>query len=144
MPMLRNSTIVVLSLAAVASAYAQKPTVSGGPLRFEQAVFDVQSYDVSLNVDTAAKSIAGTTVMTAKTVIPTNVILLDLDTPFAVSKVADGEGRALRFERGIDTIRIWFPQSKQVGDEIKTSITYAGMPKVAPNAPWTGGFVWAK
>jgi aminopeptidase N len=122
----------------------QKPTRSGGPLRFEQAVFDVQSYDVTLDVDPGTRSIKGTTVITAKTVIPTNVILLDLDVPYGVSKVTDGAGHPLRFERGADTIRVFFPQSKQVGEEIKTSISYSGTPRVAPNAPWTGGFVWAK
>jgi aminopeptidase N len=126
------------------SAYAQKPTVSGGPLRFEQAVFDVQSYDVALDIDPKTKTIKGRTVMVAKTVIPTNVILLDLDVPFTVTSVADGSGRPLKHLRTKDAIRIWFPQSKQVGDEIKTAITYSGAPRVAPNAPWTGGTVWAK
>lgn len=132
-----------LTLAA-SLAGAQKPTATGGPLRFEQAVYDVLHYDVALNVDPATKSISGTTTMTAKTVIPTNVILLDLDVPFKVSKITDGKGNPLQYERGTDTIRIWFPQSKQVGEEIKTAITYAGIPHVAPNPPWTGGFMWSK
>ena len=38
---------------------------TGGPLVFEQAVFDVQSYDVSISADPKTKSISGTTVMTA-------------------------------------------------------------------------------
>jgi aminopeptidase N len=135
---------VAALLGAVGVAGAQKPTVSGGPLRFEQAVFDVQSYDVTLNVDPTTKTIAGTTVMTAKTVIPTNVILLDLDVPFTVSKVTDGAGHSLRFERTTDAIRIWFPLSKQPGEMITTSISYSGAPRVAPNAPWTGGTVWAR
>ena len=54
---------------------------------FEQAAFDVQSYDVALKVDPKAKTIAGTTVMIAKVVIPTNVIVLDLDTPYTVERI---------------------------------------------------------
>lgn len=42
-----------------------RPTDSGGPLMFEQAVFDVQNYDISISADPKTKSIAGTTVMTA-------------------------------------------------------------------------------
>ena len=34
--------------------------------------------------------------------------------------------------------------TKQVGDEIQTSITYAGTPRIAPNPPWVGGFMWKK
>jgi aminopeptidase N len=131
-------------LLPLALAPAQRPTPTGGPLRFEQAVYDVQSYDVSLTIDPAAKSIAGVTVMKAKTVIPTNVVLIDLDEPYRVSQVTDGKGTALRYERTKDAIRIWFPQSKQVGEEITTSIAYSGHPRIAPNAPWTGGTVWAK
>ncbi|MGV3616815.1 MAG: M1 family metallopeptidase [Fimbriimonas sp.] len=135
--------VLGLSLVAV-TASAQKPTPTGGPLRFEQAVYDVQEYDVALNVDPTTKSIKGTVVMTAKTVIPTNVILVDLDTPFSVSKVVDEAGKPLKYTRDHDSVRIWFPQSKQVGETIKTSITYSGAPRVAPNAPWTGGTVWSK
>lgn len=144
-PSRKHAAWLFLSLLTLPSvAVAQKPTATGGPLRFEQAVFDVQSYDVSLKVNVEDRSISGTTIMTAKTVIPTNVILLDLDVPYRVSRVTDNHGKPLRFERGTDTIRIFFPQSKQVGDLIETSITYAGIPRVAPNAPWTGGFVWSK
>jgi aminopeptidase N len=146
--MKRLSILFALFLFTI-TTFAQRelgvrPTETGGPLKFEQAVFDVQSYDVSVKVDPAAKSISGTTVMTAKTTIPTDVILLDLDTPYTVSKVTDGNGTDLKYERTPTAIRIWFPLSKQVGEEIRTSITYSGTPRVAPNPPWIGGFMWAK
>ncbi len=121
----------------------QTPSVaSGGVLRFEQAAYDVRSYDVSLAIDPKTKTIAGTTVMTAVCTIPTNTILVDLDTPYRVGEVTDGAGRALRFERTSDAIRIWFPRSKQPHDRIVTSISYAGSPRVAPQPPWTGGVEW--
>lgn len=130
---------------SVAVAGAQTgSSLSGGPLRPEQAVYDVQSYDISLTVDPVAQAISGTTVMVAKTVSPTNVILLDLDDPYTVSQVTDGDGNPLRFERASGTIRVWFPMMKQPGQEIKTSVAYSGKPRVAKNAPWDGGFVWAK
>lgn len=143
---MRTARVLFFACLTVAAsgAYAQKPTATGGPLRYEQAVYDVQSYDVALKIDPVARTYAGTTTMIAKTVIPTNVVLLDLDVPYRVESVSDGEGHALRFERGADTLRIWFPQSKQVGDVIKTVVTYSGSPRVAPNAPWTGGTVWGK
>ena len=133
------SAIFILCLLAI-SISAQRdlgtrPTATGGPLKFEEAVYDVQSYDVSINVDPATKSISGTTVMTARTDIPTNVIMLDLDTPYTVSAVTDGAGHALKFERSPDSIRIFFPFSKQVGEVIKTSITYSGKPREAPRPP---------
>ncbi|MBK9214569.1 MAG: M1 family metallopeptidase [Chloracidobacterium sp.] len=120
-----------------------KPTKTGGPLMFEQAVFDVQDYDISLKADPATKSITGTTVMTAKAVIPSNVIVLDLDTPYNVESVTEN-GKALRYIRKDGQIWIYFPYSKQDGETIKTKIVYSGTPRVAPRPPWVGGFMWEK
>ncbi len=140
------TAITVLISISVISAQRElgaRPTETGGPLMFEQAVFDVQDYDISIAADPKTKSITGTTVMTARTVIPTNVIVLDLDTAFTISKLTDGV-RDLKFERKAGKIWIWFPLTKQVGDVITTSITYAGTPKEAPRPPWVGGFMWKK
>ncbi|MGI8409198.1 MAG: M1 family metallopeptidase [Pyrinomonadaceae bacterium] len=119
-----------------------RPTETGGPLMYEQAVYDVQNYDITLNVDPKTKSITGTTVMTAKIVIPTNVIVLDLDTPYTVSNVSVANGQSVKFERREGEIWIWFPMTKQVGEEIRTSISYSGTPREAPRPPWVGGFMW--
>jgi aminopeptidase N len=140
------SKVALFLLLSATCAFAQRdlgsrPTATGGPLMFEQAVYDVQSYDVSLNVDPKTKSISGTTVMTAKAVIPTDVIVLDLDTPYTITKVTDGTND-LKYERREGKIWIWFPLSKQDGEEIKTSITYSGVPREAPRPPWVGGFMW--
>lgn len=121
-----------------------KPTATGGPLMFEQAVYDVQNYDISVTADPKTKAISGTTVMTARTSIPTNVIVLDLDTPYTISKITDGTGRDLKYDRRENKIWIWFPISKQYGEEFKTSVTYSGTPREAPRAPWVGGFMWSK
>jgi len=120
-----------------------KPSETGGPLMFEQAVYDVQSYVVAVKADPSTKSISGTTLMTANTVIPTNVIVLDLDPTYTISKVSDG-AKDLKYERKEGKIWIWFPMTKQVGETITTSITYSGTPRIAPNPPWVGGFMWAK
>jgi len=124
-----------------------RPTETGGPLMFEQAAFDVQSYDVALKVDPKAKTIAGTTVMIAKVVIPTNVIVLDLDTPFTVERIfsdARDTQSALKFERREGKIWIWFSATKQPGETFETIITYSGSPREAPRPPWVGGTMWSK
>jgi aminopeptidase N len=79
--------------------------------------------------------------MTARVVIPTNVIRLDLDTPYAVSSLTDGNG-PLRHEVKDGKIWIWFPMTKQVGEQFTTVLSYSGTPRVAPNPPWIGGFMW--
>lgn len=138
----------LLVLGTVLSTFAQRelgvrPTETGGVLMFEQAAFDVQNYDITLDVDLKGKSISGTTVMTARVSIPTNAIVLDLDTPFTVSKIIEN-GKDLKWERKGGKIWIWFPMTKQYGEEFKTSVTYAGVPREAPRPPWVGGFIWTK
>ncbi|MBK9214570.1 MAG: M1 family metallopeptidase [Chloracidobacterium sp.] len=145
--MKRSIALAVILLLAM-QAFGQRehgvrPTETGGPLMFEQAAFDVQNYEISVSADPRTKLVSGTTVMTARTVIPTNVIVLDLDTPYAISKLTDGV-KDLRYERKGGKVWIWFPMTKQVGDTIKTSISYSGTPRVAPNPPWIGGFIWTK
>lgn len=116
---------------------------SGGGLKLEQAAYDVQSYDVAITVDPVRKTLGGTTIMEAMAVIPTASILVDLDEPFVVSKVTDGKN-PLRFDRMKDTVRVYFPLSKQPGDSIRFEMTYTGTPHVAKNAPWDGGIMWSK
>ncbi|MBC7898847.1 MAG: M1 family metallopeptidase [Saprospiraceae bacterium] len=143
-----SSKTLFLLLLLTSFAFAQRelgvrPTDTGGLLMHEQAVYDVQNYDISVNVDPLKKSISGTTIMTARIVIPTNVIVLDLDTPYAVSSVKSPSGD-MRFERREGKVWIWFALTKQAGEEIKTSVTYSGVPRIAPRAPWIGGFMWEK
>jgi len=142
--------LVLLILAFPAFAQRElgvRPTETGGPLIPEQAAFDVQAYDVSITADPKTKSIKGTTVMTAKIVNPTDVIVLDLDTPYTVERIY-GEGKdkqmSLRYERNGGKIKIFFPSVKKRGDIFETIISYSGTPRIAPNPPWIGGFIWTK
>jgi aminopeptidase N len=148
------SKAFLILIAFVFAAEAQRelgvrPTETGGPLMFEQAAYDVHSYDLTLNVDPKTRSISGTTVMTAKIVIPTNVIVLDLDTVYNVSRLAEPTGldnkmRDLKYERRGGKLWIWFPLTRQAGEDITILTTYAGVPREAPRPPWVGGFMWKK
>ncbi|MGB7209395.1 MAG: M1 family metallopeptidase [Pyrinomonadaceae bacterium] len=149
---MKQISILAVILTFVIVTFAQRelgvrPTETGGPLMYEQAAYDVQAYDVALRVDPKTKSISGTTVMTAKIVIPTNVIVLDLDTPYTIDRIyseARERQAALKYERREGKIWIYFPMTKQVGEMFETIITYSGTPRVAPRAPWIGGFMWEK
>lgn len=131
------------AISFLAAFVAMQAPTSGGSLKLEQAAYDVQSYDISIKIDPAKKMLAGTTVMEARTVIPTASILVDLDDPYTVSKVTEGKN-LLRFDRLKGMVRVHFPLSKQPGEPIRCEITYSGSPRVARNAPWDGGIVWSK
>ncbi len=151
--MIKYTSIIFLAIITfVLPLLAQRelgvrPTDTGGPLMTEQAAFDVQTYDVTVNVDPKTKSITGTTVMTARVVNPTNVIVLDLDTPYKIDNIygdSGGKQATLKYERRDGKIWIWFPMTKQAGEVFETIISYSGVPREAPRPPWIGGFIWTK
>lgn len=151
---MKRSLLSVLFILLISSTvFAQRelgvrPTDTGGPLMFEQAVYDVQFYVVRLKVDPAKKFIAGSSTMNAKIVIPTNVVVLDLDTPYTISRVYFNptiyDVKDLKYERRGSKIWVWFPMTKQVGEDISVIVDYSGLPRVAPRAPWVGGIMWEK
>ncbi len=51
---------------------------------------------------------------------------------------------ALKYEREEGKIRIHFPSKKKKGELFETIISYSGTPRIAPNPPWIGGFIWTK
>ncbi|MFQ5747732.1 MAG: M1 family metallopeptidase [Gemmatimonadota bacterium] len=130
-------------------ARAQAPYDSGGPLMPEQAAFDVLYNDLALRVQPADSSIDGSLRVWARIASPTEWLVLDLDEALRVgwvSAVPDRAGESpvrLRFVRRGGRIWIEFPAMRQPGDVVAVEIGYGGRPRIAPNPPWDGGFIWA-
>lgn len=145
-------SFILFLLLSSSVAFAQRdlgarPTETGGVVPYEQAAYDVKKYDITLTVNIPEKSISGSTIVTADIVQPINVFVLDLDTPFSVSDVSIVEAKSeakLRFERKGGKIWSYFPMTKQAGEKVSVKVSYAGIPRVAPRAPWVGGFMWEK
>ncbi|QQS42712.1 MAG: M1 family metallopeptidase [Acidobacteriota bacterium] len=135
-------------LSAVSAQQAVRPTGSGGVLIYEQAAYDVEKYDITSTIDPEKKSLSGSTIITAKIVSPVDWFVVDLDTPYTVKTViASFTGRddnRLTHERRGGKIWIKFPVTVQPGKTVRVQIDYEGNPRVAPNPPWVGGFMWEK
>jgi len=142
-------TLALFLLALARPAASQQVDIydSGGPLLPEQAAFDVTFYDLALRVNPADSSISGAGTTVARIVTPTRHLVLDLDTTFAVSGVTSpgsGGGTPLRWERRGGRLWIDLGAPRAAGEEVAVRVAYAGRPRVAPRAPWDGGFVWAQ
>ena len=142
--MLRFLVAFLLAAAAAqAQPAASDPSASGGKLIYEQAAFDVHYYDLQLQVMPAQEALAGRLVMHATITIPTDALVLDLDTTFAVGSIVDARtGETLSFERLGGRLWIKLDRTVQPGDDVQLQVDYAGRPRVAPNPPWDGGFTW--
>jgi aminopeptidase N len=82
-------------------------------------------------------------------------LVLDLDprltvTAVRLNRVGDGgdeksrASQATSFDRRGGKLWIFLNDERSAGEHLVTFIEYSGQPRVAENAPWDGGFTWAK
>lgn len=114
-----------------------------GSLRPERTSYDVLFYDLSLSVDPAARSIEGNNTIRYKVVKPFRRMQVDLFANMPVRAITQN-GRPLRYVRDGNAIFITMNDAPAAGQVRELTISYAGSPQVAKNAPWDGGFVWKK
>ncbi|MGN7783445.1 M1 family metallopeptidase [Niabella sp. 22666] len=108
--------------------------------------WDVLRYDISIKPDLALKTIRGKNKITF---YDTGVKLMqiDLQEPMLIdSVVSDGKLLPQRREGNVYWVEFRNPEVKY---KIKPgpreiSIYFHGMPKIAKNAPWDGGWIWSK
>ncbi len=120
---------------------------SGGVLSAEQAAYDVGFYEITLAVNPADSTIAGSGRIHARVTAPLRWIVVDLDTAYAVTRISDlGQTSAppLQFERRRFKLWIKPAQLLEPGSQFAVEIDYRGRPKIAPRPPWHGGFQWAR
>jgi aminopeptidase N len=144
--------LLIFLLISVSAIYAQRQvgvraTGSGGMLMPEQAAYDVKHYDLNLRVFPNEQSIRGALTVRAQIVNPIDKFVLDLDAPLIVETVHWVDNKTempLNFERRTGQIWIALPRMVRAGEIANLRVVYGGKPRVAPNPPWVGGFVWGK
>lgn len=136
---------LVCLFTACSSQAQPSPTLdSGGTLTPEQAAYDVTYYALDLTIDPAAQSIEGTASVYATMVLPHDHLVLDLDPALAIEGVTGETGLVLSYERREGQVWIDLGGTHQPGTPVVVHVAYGGQPRVAPRAPWDGGFVWAE
>jgi aminopeptidase N len=148
MHLIIKSLLVFILFNQALSAQDSLVYESGGELIYEQAAFDVSHYELNLKVNPSDSTISGNVIVSAEIVHPTNVIILDLDPRFTIESIRElsgGQSSDLKFYRpknGNKRFRIYFPLTRQPGEQFEVEVTYFGKPLIAFNPPWDGGFVW--
>lgn len=119
-----------------------------GGLRPERTSYDVLFYDLSVSVDPATRSIAGSNVIRYKVLEPFTRMQVDLFANMAVKSIvpniAGANPKPLAYVRDGNALFIIMTSPQVVGQVGELTITYEGKPQVAKNPPWDGGFVWRK
>ncbi|TDM00435.1 MAG: peptidase M1 [Flavobacteriaceae bacterium] len=106
--------------------------------------WDVQHYALEIEVLVDQRKIVGKNTI-SYAVLPgvenTGIMQIDLQTPMEITKITDGEGNSLKFTQEPDSYLV---EVKNVSKDSKLVVYFQGIPKVAPKAPWEGGFTWAR
>lgn len=111
----------------------------------EQLAMVFDRADLSIKVLPDDKAIDAVAVLDFTAEAPLNAVVVELDTLLAVSSVqVDGrEVAAGDWTNPEGRMTIPLPRPLAAGETVSVRIAYAGQPRVAPHAPWDGGFVWA-
>jgi len=122
---------------------------TGGTMTPLQAAYDVTFYGLNLTLDPTAQSIKGFATMKANALSNLDIIEMDLDPRYNVTEIyVWGLKRhpvmITNFEKKNGKLLIPLPDSISADTAFETTVAYDGTPHVAENAPWDGGFVWAK
>lgn len=145
--MTRIPIVLLAALLAAPAAQAQRPVFtradslrgSIGPAR---AWWDVTFYDLDVAVSPADSSIAGYSGITYRVLNPAREMQIDLQGMQVDSIVQDG--RTLAYRRDGSAMFVTLAAPQPAGAVKTVTVHYHGRPRVAPRAPWDGGFVWAR
>ena len=147
--MINKSLLLLLLTLTTIIATAQdsfKPVSQDslkGTITKERLWWDVQHYDISLEIDFDKRRIVGKNTIDFKVVqnLHSQFMQIDLQEPLSIDSIKTGTTK-LKFKRYGAAYIIDAPKlSKKNG---KLDVFYSGTPKESKNPPYDGGFVWAK
>ena len=113
-----------------------------GMLRPERTCYDVTFYDLQIKVNIEEKFISGYNEIHFKAMSDFTRLQIDLFENMKINRIVFEE-KDLDFERKFNAVFINFPKQKK-GVTNSFTVHYEGTPIAAKNAPWDGGFTWAK
>jgi len=136
-------------LLGAMAAYGQKSQVFThadtlrGTLSAERKCYDVFFYDLHLTIKPDERSIAGYNVIAFKAVTTFSRMQVDLFKNMEVDSIMHGSQK-LSYTRDGNAMFIQFPAQEATGLSDSIKVFYHGLPQVAANPLWDGGFVWSK
>ncbi len=147
---MRKILLTALLLASTAAAVAAQDAprftradTLRGSVTPQRAWWDVTFYDLHVRVSPADSSVAGRNGITYRVLRPAQEMQIDLQEPLQVDSMVQ-DGRRLTYRREGAAFFVALPSPQRAGDTKTVTVHYRGKPRAAKNAPWDGGFVWAK
>ncbi len=114
---------------------------SGGPLPELQSKFDVHYYNLYLKIDPQLRSISGSVTIRFTATKEMDTLMLNLLDRYTVSDVSE-KGNPLSFSKSNNVLYILLSRTLMPGQTGTITVAYSGIPPVAAQPPWSGGFTW--
>ncbi len=143
----RTMIVVFVSLtwlaACATTERSELTTNSGIPLSPAMQAYRVDRYVLRNEIEPERQSIAGSVEIRYTALAPLPVLELDFDGLMKVDSVTDADG-SLDYRRDEAKLHVSLRNTVAASEGAALTIAYHGKPRVAPKAPWDGGFVWAQ
>ncbi|MGK7369865.1 MAG: M1 family metallopeptidase [Candidatus Halalkalibacterium sp. M3_1C_030] len=114
-----------------------------GSITPERVWWDVTFYDLNVNIFPEDSTISGYNHITYRVTDTPQKMQIDLQQPLQVDRISQ-DGNNLSYTRDGHAFFVEMPEVLKKDSLYTVSVYYNGKPKVAKNAPWDGGFIWAE
>ena len=142
MKTLLTSLLIATVLNAVAQPFSKADSLRGS-ITPERAWWDLQYYDLTVEVIPDDKRLVGTNEIHYEVLEAHDLMQIDLQVPMNIDRV-EQDGQALDFTREGNAFFIQLRSSQPKGSNQKLIISFSGKPRVAIRAPWDGGLSWKR
>lgn len=141
--MKKLAVLIILShLVAQGQTVTRKDSIKGG-LPIERKCFDVKKYELDVQFSPDLQTIQGSNTIYFTVLNETSRIQLDLFANMEVDSLVCNKQK-LQYKREFDAVYVEFAEELPIQSNYSIQFYYHGKPKIAKNAPWDGGFVYAK
>lgn len=136
-----NLIAIVFSNLFFAQNFTKSDSLKGSNTEFRN-FWDVNKYDISLNIDAENKYVSGKNIIHFKILRDINNPTFQIDLQRLMKFKIKANQFIRRIERKDDFIFIKSNQSFRKGEKFSIEIDFFGNPIAAKNAPWDGGWVF--
>lgn len=123
--------------------YSKADSLRGSLTSPLRTCYDINYYHLIVKVNPDEKSIIGSNLFKFTATRNFNQLQFDLFKNLHIDKIIY-QRKELKYKREFNAVFIDFPNKIVKGERDSFTVYYSGKPIVARNAPWDGGFVFAK
>lgn len=136
------SSLVHVQVKPLVSGFTRSDTLRG-TLTSLRTCYDINYYHLDVKVNINERFISGSNRFAFTATADFKMLQFDLFSNLQIERIMY-KGKALPYTREFNAVFVTFPSIIQKGNKDSFQVFYSGYPTVAKNAPWDGGFVFAK